>query len=94
MQKNIIRIDQTLPQRIPMKDFSAEIRATLDVGNFVQQATLLLDVSIASLEAIIDLILAKMLHDDETASDISREAKLALFTHDSGRSLFKFPGWK
>ncbi|XP_071849821.1 solute carrier family 4 member 11-like isoform X4 [Apostichopus japonicus] len=76
-------------ERIPMKDFSAEIRATLDVGNFVQQATLLLDVSIASLEAIIDLILAKMLHDDETASDISREAKLALFTHDSVHVLAK-----
>ncbi|KAJ8040324.1 Sodium bicarbonate transporter-like protein 11 [Holothuria leucospilota] len=76
-------------ERIPMKDFSAEIRATLDVGNFVQQATLLLDVSIASLEAIIDLILAKMLHDDEKAADISREAKLALFTHDSVHVLAK-----
>ena len=39
-----------------MKDFCAEVRANLDVGNFVHTATLLMDVIENDLESIVDLI--------------------------------------
>lgn len=45
-------------QRLPMKDFAAEVRASMDVDQFLNQAVLLLDVQETSVEGIID----KMLH--------------------------------
>ncbi|GBL91866.1 hypothetical protein AVEN_172783-1 [Araneus ventricosus] len=45
-------------QRLPMKDFAAEVRASMDVDQFLNQAVLLLDVQDTSVEGIID----KMLH--------------------------------
>lgn len=70
-----------------MKDFSAEVRASLDVGNFVNRAILLLDINQTSLESIVTLLLAKMLAGDERSDMIMKEGRAALMTHDSGRSL-------
>ncbi|OTF76434.1 hypothetical protein BLA29_006697, partial [Euroglyphus maynei] len=47
-------------QRLPMKDFGAEVRASMDVDQFLQQAVLLLDISETSLEGIVDRMLRKV----------------------------------
>lgn len=47
-------------QRLPMKDFGAEVRASMDVDQFLQQAVLLLDVNETSLEGIVDRIVKKV----------------------------------
>ncbi|RWS07860.1 hypothetical protein B4U79_00719, partial [Dinothrombium tinctorium] len=46
-------------QRLPMKDFGAEVRASMDVDQFLQQAVLLLDVQETSLEGIVDKMVKK-----------------------------------
>lgn len=76
-------------ERIPMKDFSAEVRASLDVGNFVNRAILLLDINQTSLESIVTLLLAKMLAGDERSEAIMKEGRAALMTHDSVHVLAK-----
>ena len=43
-----------------MKDFGAEVRASMDVDQFLQQAVLLLDVNETSLEGIVDRIVKKV----------------------------------
>ncbi|KAH9366695.1 hypothetical protein HPB48_018482 [Haemaphysalis longicornis] len=47
-------------QRLPMKDFGAEVRASMDVDQFLIQAVLLLDVQETSLEGIVDKMLQKV----------------------------------
>lgn len=47
-------------QRLPMKDFGAEVRASMDVDQFLQQAVLLLDITETSLEGIVDKMLRKV----------------------------------
>lgn len=47
-------------QRLPMKDFGAEVRASMDVDQFLQQAVLLLDVPDSSLEGIVEKMLRKV----------------------------------
>jgi len=41
-------------QKIPMKDFAAEIRAHLDVEHFLSQAQLMLDLPETSMEQILN----------------------------------------
>jgi hypothetical protein len=67
-----------------MKDFSAEIRATLDIAHFLNQAVLLLDVTETNLERVVELMLHKMLDTEEQQCTVS-EAKSLLFTSDSGQ---------
>ncbi|GFV82965.1 uncharacterized protein TNCV_1179801 [Trichonephila clavipes] len=55
-------------QRLPMKDFAAEVRASMDVDQFLNQAVLLLDVQDTSVEGIID----KMLHKTGSAGQPGR----------------------
>ncbi|XP_022650740.1 sodium bicarbonate transporter-like protein 11 isoform X3 [Varroa destructor] len=68
-------------ERLPMRDFGAEVRATMDVDQFLIQAVLLLDVQETSLEGIVDRMLHKVLDGREHLATIS-EAKEALFTHE------------
>ena len=70
-------------QRLPMKDFGAEVRASMDVDQFLQQAVLLLDVNETSLEGIVDKIVRKVLDGKEPLATL-KEAKTVLFTHESG----------
>lgn len=66
-----------------MKDFAAEVRASVDVENFLSQAQLLLDLQESSLEHIMDCLLHHLLDQAEHPSAFA-EAKKLLFTHDSG----------
>lgn len=60
-------------QRVPMKDFGAEVRASMDVDQFLQQAVLLLDITETSLEGIVDRMLRKV----STFECIKNSAKLS-----------------
>lgn len=68
-------------QRLPMKDFSAEIRATMDVDHFLQHAELLLDINENSLEGIADRMLRKVSQNisNISGSDISPKGKSLTF---------------
>ncbi|XP_025016177.1 sodium bicarbonate transporter-like protein 11 isoform X2 [Tetranychus urticae] len=69
-------------ERLPMKDFGAEVRASMDVDQFLQQAVLLLDIQETSLEGIVDRMVKKVLDCKEPVATL-KEAKVALFTHES-----------
>lgn len=75
-------------EKIPMKDFAAEIRAHLDVEHFLSQAQLMLDVQETNMEDIMDCMLHHLL-DNEEAPAAFVEAKKVLFTHDSAHQLSK-----
>ena len=62
----------------------AEVRAYMDVEQFITQAQLLLDIPDTNLADIIDHMLAFMVHKGN-ASWTVKEAKQELFTHDSGK---------
>ncbi|OWF45125.1 sodium bicarbonate transporter-like protein 11 isoform X2 [Mizuhopecten yessoensis] len=68
-------------EKLPLKDFSLEIRAAMDIQRFLNNTVLLLDLNKISMDEIIDEILHKML--DGTESEVSfDQARSALFTHD------------
>lgn len=65
-------------QRLPLKDFGAEVRPAVDITQFLQQSVLLLDVTENSPLDLVDLLLTKMV------PSVAEEAKMILFTHDTG----------
>ncbi len=67
-----------------MKDFAAEIRASLDVENFLNSAVLLLDVADTSVHAILDRMLGLVLDKSDEPNAGIEECKKAIFIHDSG----------
>jgi len=67
-----------------MKDFSAEIRAHLDVEHFLSQAQLMLDLPETNAEQILDRMLHHLLDSEETPAAF-QEASKVLFTHKSGQ---------
>ena len=67
-----------------MKDFAAEIRASMDVENFLNSAILLLNLDEASIDAILDRMLRPLIVDNDEPVSLA-EAKRAIFTHDSGK---------
>ena len=67
-------------QRLPLKDFGAEIRPAVDITQFLlQQSVLLLDVVENSPEDLVQVLLRNMV------PNVASEAKSILFTHDSGK---------
>jgi len=52
-------------QKLPMKDFAAEIRAHLDVEQFLSQAQLMLDVHETNVESVMDAMLHHLLDSDD-----------------------------
>jgi len=74
-------------QKIPMKDFAAEIRAHLDVEHFLSQAQLMLDLPETNMEQILDRMLHNLLDREESPAAFI-EARKALFTHRSGPTRF------
>ena len=66
-----------------MKDFSSEVRASMDVSHFIRQAQLLLDVDETSVEGVLDRMLKALLDQEPLTS--AEEAKNALFVKDSGK---------
>ena len=74
-------------QKIPMKDFAAEIRAHLDVEHFLSQAQLMLD---WPLETTAEQVLERMLHhllDSDEPPAAYHDVSKVLFTHKSGGTL-------
>lgn len=69
-----------------MKDFAAEIRASLDVENFLHQAQLILDLPETNMEDIISTMLHHLLDKEEPQVVVS-DAKKAVFSHDVGQYL-------
>ena len=67
-----------------MKDFAAEIRASMDVENFLHQAHLILDMGENNMDSIIDRLLSHIVEHEDNPTNIVEEAKKSLFTHDSG----------
>ena len=67
-----------------MKDFSAEIRAHLDVEHFLSQAQLMLDLPETNAEQILDRMLHHLLDSEENPVAF-QEASKVLFTHKSGQ---------
>ena len=80
-------------QKIPMKDFAAEIRASMDVENFLNSAILLLNLDEASIDAILDRMLRPLIVDNDEPVSLA-EAKRAIFTHDSGKKSLRIFLWK
>ncbi|XP_070563851.1 solute carrier family 4 member 11-like isoform X2 [Ptychodera flava] len=76
-------------ERVPLKDFHAEVRATLDIEQFLNQAVLLLDISEQLYVEVIDLLLKDTLKYLDEPETVMEEAKSALFTHDSVHNLAK-----
>ncbi|KAA0204065.1 hypothetical protein HAZT_HAZT009416 [Hyalella azteca] len=72
-------------QKVPMKDFGSEVRASLDIAHFLQSAVLQLDVQDTTLDGITDLLLSRVLgeNSDEPTCSMA-EAKSILFTTDTG----------
>ncbi|XP_037071831.1 sodium bicarbonate transporter-like protein 11 [Pollicipes pollicipes] len=70
-----------------MKDFSSEVRASMDVSHFIKQAQLLLDVTETSLEGVVDRMLTALLEKEPLTT--REEAKGVLFVKDSVTQLAK-----
>ncbi|PAA92395.1 hypothetical protein BOX15_Mlig031769g1 [Macrostomum lignano] len=69
--RNADGTDESLPclvvsrlEKIPLKDFSSEIRANMDIQRFLKEATLLLDVEGANVECIIEQMLRSIFRAD------------------------------
>ena len=69
---------------MPLKDFGREVRAQLDIDNFLNDAIVLLDLEENNLENILDRVLMKI-QDSRHANFDLDEAKALLCTHDQGK---------
>lgn len=76
-------------EKIPMKDFAGEIRASMDVENFLNQARLILDLHESNMESILDNILQHLMEKKDEPPSVVEEARKALFTHDNVHQLTK-----
>ncbi|GMT14038.1 hypothetical protein PFISCL1PPCAC_5335, partial [Pristionchus fissidentatus] len=69
-------------EKIPMKDFGSEIRATMDIDHLLNKAVLLLDLQETSLEEIFAKIIHEM--DIQEPEFTSEQVRNVLFTQDAG----------
>ncbi|VDN04490.1 unnamed protein product [Thelazia callipaeda] len=69
-------------EKIPMKDFGSEIRATMDIDHLLNKSVLLLDLQETSLEEIFAKIIHEM--DIQEPEFTSEQVRSVLFTQDSG----------
>ncbi|CCD66112.1 Bicarbonate transporter-like transmembrane domain-containing protein [Caenorhabditis elegans] len=69
-------------EKIPMKDFGSEIRATMDIDHLLNKAVLLLDLQETSLEEIFAKIIHEM--DIQEPEFTSEQVRSVLFTQDAG----------
>nr|XP_022313416.1 sodium bicarbonate transporter-like protein 11 isoform X2 [Crassostrea virginica] len=77
-------------EKVPLKDFHAEIRAFKDVEDFLSRTLLMLDLQKTGLPQIIDAMVKKLLEKKEVSSQTSlEEARHAIFTQDSVHTLSK-----
>lgn len=74
-------------QKVPLKDFHAEIRAFKDVEDFLSRTLLMLDLQKTGLTQIIEAMVRKLLEKKEVSAQTSlEEARHAIFTQDSGQN--------
>ncbi|XP_048760517.2 solute carrier family 4 member 11-like isoform X3 [Ostrea edulis] len=77
-------------EKVPLKDFHAEIRAFKDVEDFLSRTLLMLDLQKTGLTQIIDAMVKKILEKKEVLAQTSLdEARQAIFTQDSVHTLSK-----
>ncbi|VDK68416.1 unnamed protein product [Litomosoides sigmodontis] len=69
-------------EKIPMKDFGSEIRATMDIDHLLNKSVLLLDLQETSLEEIFAKIIHEM--DIQEPEFTSEQVRSVLFTQDTG----------
>ncbi|KAK0396020.1 hypothetical protein QR680_001531 [Steinernema hermaphroditum] len=69
-------------EKIPMKDFGSEIRATMDIDHLLNKSVLLLDLQETSLEEIFAKIIHEM--DIQEPEFTSEQVRSVLFTQDAG----------
>ena len=75
-------------QKIPLRDFSSEVRANLDIEKFVKEAVVLLDVVAQDLETIVDHLL-RAIHASSTNHELLAEMKSDdVFLTEAKRALF------
>ncbi|XP_074642567.1 solute carrier family 4 member 11-like isoform X2 [Tubulanus polymorphus] len=77
---NAVTLMYARHEKLPVKDFSAEVRALMDVESFLKSAVLLLDITETNQTDILECMLKKLLDTDDTQK--LDAAKKALFTHD------------
>ncbi len=68
---------------MPLKDFSSEVRASLDIEKFLKDAVLLLDIDGRTLEDIIESMLRNIFANDQFDN-----TKLEHIITDAKRNLF------
>ncbi|XP_070197517.1 solute carrier family 4 member 11-like [Littorina saxatilis] len=68
-------------ERVAFKNFSAEVRATVDVKRFLANTYLVLHLHKSDPDEIVDILLEKMLHDVKDGK-VMEQAKGSIFTHD------------
>ncbi|CAI9732074.1 sodium bicarbonate transporter 11 isoform X2 [Octopus vulgaris] len=71
-------------EKVPMKDFSKEIRGAKDIERFANRAILLLNMNVTNVDKIIEEILKAMVHINDIPA-----LKSLLFTHDGVHQLRK-----
>jgi len=69
-------------EKIPMKDFGSEIRATMDIDHLLNKAVLLLDLQETSLEEIFAKIIHEM--DIQEPEFTSEQVRSVLCKHGIG----------
>lgn len=69
-------------QRLPLQDFDAEVRPSVDVKQFLEQSVVVLDEDVEQTSPVdlVELLLGKM----QLSATVIEEAKGILFTHDTG----------
>ena len=84
--RKVINFEPYVFQKLISKNFSEEIRAAKDVEIFLERPTLLLGLHETSLQGIVDKMLEKLI-SVIGGEDIDFEnARMAFFTHDSGKA--------
>ncbi|XP_076468125.1 solute carrier family 4 member 11-like isoform X2 [Babylonia areolata] len=75
-------------EKVPFKNFSAEVRAAVDVRQFLNSTYLALHLSETNPDVIVDVLLKKMLADvSDQGGSVLEEAKTSIFTHDKMHQL-------
>ena len=74
-------------EKVPFKDFGVEVRAEMDIDQFLSRGVVLLDVAETSLESILDALLNKLALSIEEHQFHIGEVKGLLIAHDSAQLL-------
>ena len=88
--RKVINFLPHLFQKLISKNFSEEIRAAKDVETFLERPTLLLGLHETSLQGIVDKMLEKLISVIGGEDIDFEDARMAFFTHDSGKANVRY----